>query len=393
MNRSPPPVSQTVKYQVEEPLPPFLSSDAVASAKGTPDRSRKPHLPESQTQTCHGDSVLIEYLAPDRPDIAAHALNFPLANSPPSRKRIENDYAAEKVQVPLPQAPVQVSHDLKREGGSGSGSGSGDESERDNTKPPRNEPLPPPLAPMSSNTVSVSPKEYPKLPSIQAPDRRPSEDRLGTSLNNSTRRSPDNIISLPSFHSLHSPPSSCVATSPDSGSGNSRVLPPIRSALDGLSPTAFPPHPRLGGLPPLCSYPGSTSSRHDSPHDRQLPQLLPQQIPPSPFSHLSPVSTKDASNNPSPASTAPFWRGPPPPPPPSEPIYAASPYDMSPMTAKSPATGYPTPIEQVGPTQGSGERSSFDSQASANGIPATGSYKCTHPGCTAAPFQTQYLLK
>jgi hypothetical protein len=392
MNRSPPPVPQTVTYREEEPLPPFVSGDDVASAKGTPGRSRKPHLPESQTQTRHGDSVLINYLAPDRPDIAAIARDFPLDSSPKQERgeKLEDEHSVEKLQVhsqpkpqPQPLAKEQASGDVKHEDGG----------DKDGMKAPgERERKPPPHPPVNLKTTSASPREHPKLSSSRAPYRRPSEDRPGfCPLNDSIKRSPDKIVTLPSLHSLQSPPSSCAATSPDSGSGNGRVLPPIRSALDGLSPTEFPP-PRLSGLPPLYSYSGPASSRNDSPHDRQLPpQFLPQQVPPSPFSHLSPVSTKDVSNNPSPASTAPFWRGPPPPPA-AEPIHAATPYDMSPMTAKSPATGYPTPTEQVGPSA-SGERASFSSQTSANGVAAAGSYKCTHPGCTAAPFQTQYLLK
>ncbi|KAJ5678474.1 transcriptional regulator family: C2H2 zinc finger [Penicillium maclennaniae] len=342
MNRSPPPRPQTVKYREEEPLPPFVSGDDVASAKGTPNRSRKPHLPESQTQTRLGDSVLISYLAPDL------------------QMQTQTDLKANVIR--------QYHHYLHPS------------HHRANLSPPPPRPV--------ITTTSVSPREYPRLPSIQAPDRRPSEDRPGLSPLNDIKPSPEKNFSLPSLQSLQSPPSSCAAPSPDSGSSNSRVLPPIRSALDGLSPNEFP---QARGLPPLYSYPGSASSRNDSPHDRQLPQFLPQQVPPSPFSHLSPVSTKDVSNNPSPASTAPFWRGPPPPPP-SDSTHTATPYDMSPMTAKSPATGYPTPTEQVGPTPGSVDRASFSSQQSVNGVHATGSYKCTHPGCTAAPFQTQYLL-
>lgn len=61
------------------------------------------------------------------------------------------------------------------------------------------------------------------------------------------------------------------------------------------------------------------------------------------------------------------------------------------MTAKSPATSYPTPTEQVGVCMGDRHPLAV-STPQANGGPV-GSYKCTHPGCTAAPFQTQYLLK
>jgi hypothetical protein len=80
---------------------------------------------------------------------------------------------------------------------------------------------------------------------------------------------------------------------------------------------------------------------------------------------------------------------PPPPPPPSE-----SNHHHSSMIAKSPATSYPTPTEPVAPT--AGERTSFSSHPSpedGSAITNIGVYKCTHPGCTAAPFQTQYLLK
>jgi hypothetical protein len=93
------------------------------------------------------------------------------------------------------------------------------------------------------------------------------------------------------------------------------------------------------------------------------------------------VSMKDSSTNPSPASHSSFWRGP------SEMISAQTPFEASPMAATSPATNYPTPTEQVGAGM---DRVSLAPPQ--NGGPV-GSYKCTHPGCTAAPFQTQYLLK
>ncbi|OKO92769.1 hypothetical protein PENSUB_12754 [Penicillium subrubescens] len=63
---------------------------------------------------------------------------------------------------------------------------------------------------------------------------------------------------------------------------------------------------------------------------------------------------------------------------------------MSPMTATGPPPSYPTPTEPVSPILGSINRTPLSSTTRAE---ATGSYKCTHPGCTAAPFQTQYILK
>lgn len=389
MNRSPPLVAQTIKYGVDEDLPPFVrqsDGDTDECAKGTPGRSRKPHLPESQTQTRFGDSVLINYLAPDRPDIAEHARNYPLTDGSPKRDRTtEKKVVDEKESIrPKDAPPLLQGEDLKRDG--------------KQSLSPRTDLPPPPLPPMSVGIKNelVSPRQRPVLPSLQAPDRRPSLDRprLSPPHRASTQTSPElkSRVSLPSLPSIHSPPSSCAGPSPDTGggSGSNQVLPSIHSALSALS-NEFPP-PRPNALPPPYSYPGSATLRNDSPHDRQLPQLLPHQIPPSPFSHFSPVSLKDASNNPSPASQPTFWQRPPVPPPPPEPHHPATPYDTSPMTAKSPATSYPTPTEQVAPTPGTSERTSF-SQASTNGAHVTGSYKCTHPGCTAPPFQTQYLLK
>lgn len=385
MNRSPPLVAQTINYEVEEELPPFVrqsDSDTENCAKGTPGRSRKPHLPESQAQTRYGDSLLINYLAPDRPDIAEHARRYPLTEGSP-KQTTDGKVADGKDSTQSEDAPaLRQGGNLKRDG---------------NKSPsPRNNLPPPPLPPMSVGVKNelVSPRQRPVLPSLQAPGRRPSVDRprLSPPHGASTQTSPDikSRVSLPSLPSLHSPPSSCAGPSPDIGSGNNQVLPSIHSALSALS-NEFPP-PRPNPLPPPYSYPGSAASRNDSSHDRQLPQLLPHQIPPSPFSHFSPVSVKDASNNPSPASQPSFWQRPPVRPPPPEPHHQAAPYDVSPMTAKSPATSYPTPTEQVAATPGTNERTSF-SQPSANGGPITGSYKCTHPGCTAPPFQTQYLLK
>ncbi|KAJ5905400.1 uncharacterized protein N7473_002316 [Penicillium subrubescens] len=54
-----------------------------------------------------------------------------------------------------------------------------------------------------------------------------------------------------------------------------------------------------------------------------------------------------------------------------------------------PPPSYPTPTEPVSPILGSINRTPLSSTTRAE---ATGSYKCTHPGCTAAPFQTQYIL-
>lgn len=466
MGRSPPLKPAEPKYGPhKQPPPPFLNAhdedDAKATGKdlkGTHDRSRKPYLPETQTQTRHGDSVLMRFLGPDYPEVAAHARDFPFSDWPlkqdrlppawkvPSRSpgteeglgekygtlgdrdtgegrgaggdEMDVDKAQTSVPAPAPVPAVLLKSILKSEfaedevklkpavvGQSVSQSHMEERRDPQTSVSPRLKPLPPvlppPAPPTDSKSEFVSPRQRPRLQSLtEFPPVRPPPELL--------KRSPELVhrVSLPSLQSL-SPPSSTVGASPDSAScnHNTKSLPSIQSALGGFSPSEFP-STRLNSLHPPYPYsscPGSATST-DSPHDRQLPrQFLPSHIPPSPYSHLSPISAKDHSNNPSPASQPPaFWRGapppPPPPPPPPQPAadtphHAPSPYDTSPMTVKSPLTSYPTPTEPVASTPGSSERGSLSSTATLNGTGPTGSYKCTHPGCTAAPFQTQYLLK
>ncbi|CEJ53984.1 Putative Transcriptional regulator prz1 [Penicillium brasilianum] len=443
MGLSPPPKPVKPKYGPDEPPPPpFVTVNqedhakpTVKDPKGTLDRSRPGCL-----------------------EVAAHARDHPYSDWSPKQGRGPVDWNAppppsRKEDGPGPKEGIQLGGWDKLGGGSGGGSGSGmgvqkppipiptpkpaptpaliskpiagpgstaeeeakfksmveqgvprlkvdEKADRHTSLSPHMKPLPPvlppPAPPSDFKSEFVSPRQRPRLQSItEFPPVRPSPDLL--------KRSPElgHRVSLPSLQSL-SPPSSTADASPDSAScnPNTKTLPSIQSALGGFSPSEFPPT-RLNALPPPYPYsscPGSATSA-DSPHDRQLPRhFLPSHIPPSPFSHLSPISAKEHSNNPSPASqpSSAFWRGPPPPPPPppqpaaDTPHHIPSPYDTSPMTATSPLSSYPTPTEA--PTPGSSERTPLSSTVPLNGAGATGSYKCTHPGCTAAPFQTQYLL-
>ncbi|OKP14949.1 hypothetical protein PENSUB_4699 [Penicillium subrubescens] len=471
MGRSPPPKPAKPKYGLDEPPPPFVNvndendaNSTVKDPKGTLDRSRKPHLPETQTRTCLGDSVLMSYLGPDCPEVAADVRESPYSDWSHKQDRLPKDWKIAPLSSGTEEGPGEKEGinigGWDKAGVEGGGGGSGSDMDVDKTektpiptpapilepapilKPipglgsaaedeakfksvveqgvpqlqvnkkkdrltslsPHLKPLPPvlppPAPPSDFKSEFVSPRQRPRLQSItEFPPVRPSPDLL--------KRPPElgHRVSLPSLQSL-SPPSSTTGTSPDSASYNlnTKTLPSIQSALGGFSPSEFP-STRPNALPPPYPYsscPGSATST-DSPHDRQLPrQFLPSHIPPSPFSHLSPISAKEHSNNPSPASqpSSAFWRGPPPPPPPppqpvaDTPHHAPSPYDTSPMSTTSPLTSYPTPTEPVAPTpESSADRTPLSSNAALHGAGATGSYKCTHTGCTAAPFQTQYLLK
>ncbi|KAJ5601141.1 hypothetical protein N7510_010675 [Penicillium lagena] len=357
---SPPLVAIKPNYGVEEKRPPFVppgSPNATENdaAKGTPGRSQ-----------------------PSRPDIAYYEREHPLGQDWSPAPRDFNPADDRKAKPEL-ETTAKAAVDQLRDNKDSlldvlAGS---------TAFPPPN-PLSVTLPPPAPSVRSPS---RPRLPSISAAisapsTRRPSEDLLALSppyTDSSVRHSPEDRVSLPALQSLHSPPQSNPATSPN---GNNRVLPSIRTL--GVNPPEFPP--RVNGIPPY-PYPGPSSagSRNDPAQERFPP---PQHIPPSPFSHFSPTSTKDISNNPSPASMPTFWR--------TYPSQTelhpsgASPYDPSPITAKSPAAGYPTPTEQPG--AGPGDRTSFDSTLSPNGNAPPGNYKCHHPGCTAPPFQTQYLL-
>jgi hypothetical protein len=286
--------------------------------------SRKP-APENQTSTREGDRVLMGFLAPNYPEIAISARDSPLDMDRKIQKQ-PSDFDPRKLN---PFAKTEK------------------EPEKPILAPPKKEEL----------------RE--RLPSIS---ERPAELPY-------SKTPPDIKSRLPSLQPIQASPGSC-ANSPES----SQTLPSIRETLSAL--TDFGPHPPHPPRP-FASCPGSSTSGNDSPYDRPFPAKFP--IPPSPYSHYSPVSMKDSSTNPSPASHGVFWRGPQ-----TEILTAPTPYEASPMSATSP-TSYPTPTEQVG--TGMSDRVSLAASTSqANGGP-TGSYKCTHPGCTAAPFQTQYLLK
>ncbi|CBF89837.1 protein rsrA [Aspergillus nidulans FGSC A4] len=170
-------------------------------------------------------------------------------------------------------------------------------------------------------------------------------------------------------------------------------LPPIQtklSQLNELGPVLPPPNgpsPRPVGtpysLPPVTAVSPPLTRVDTNPREQyhSAASLAQSKIPPTPYSHLSPASTQAISTASSPASQQPYWRN----------VKAAYPYDP-PSTAsnRSPASSYPTPIERA-PT-GACEPVGFAPSSQGSTAAPTGTFKCSHPGCTAPPFQTQYLL-
>jgi hypothetical protein len=400
-----------IMYQSGEPPPSFVTDHKgdqppsktkakAQNAQRTPDRSRKPHPPETQIPTRHGDSVLMSYLGPDCPDVAVHARKFPYTDwSPRQGRRLPQD----RPPVSWKPDPLPSSMDAYEGAGGRKDIGSGGNRRwaaarvgvgvGGDMRQQRAEETVPAEFKNDFESEFVSPRHLPRVQLVATtpPVHHPSKDLL--------KQSPElgHRVALPSLQSL-SLPSPRGGHTPDSGSykPNTKNLPSIQYALGRFSS-------RLNGVPPLCIYSSCPESATSTvcTHDRQLRRhFLPSHISPSLFSqHLFPVNSKEPPRTPFPASppSSAFWRGlrspsPPQPQPTADtPQHVpTTPYDMS---LKSPAADRPTPTDQISSALESSERASFNSTALINGARATGSCKCTHPGCTAPPFKTEYLLK
>ncbi|EEP81855.1 predicted protein [Uncinocarpus reesii 1704] len=220
--------------------------------------------------------------------------------------------------------------------------------------------------PYRSRMHSQEPKFGYQLPRINSnPEDRtlsgrlPRQEELAHPSHKDPRLPQSYHASLPAL----SPPQSIG--SPDSG----RNLPSIKTLVGGSfeEPARFP----------------------------TLTTLEPQYIPPSfrraaTFGHLSPASSKDLPS----LSLKPITGGP------QNTIWAPqlnaecsqsqSPGDTSSHFTGSPAAGYPTPVE---PGKDEPEEPlPFNKRVKTSTPQNTGGFKCDYPGCTAEPFQTQYLL-
>ncbi|KAF3009260.1 hypothetical protein E8E15_001190 [Penicillium rubens] len=368
-NRSPQLVPQQINYKVVDEPPPF-ASDADCD-KGTHDRPRKPHPPEFQLQRREGDGALMRITGPDKLEAATRAEQRPLYRFPKQSKVQDLDRIPGDLLPPLTTTPILEGY---------------------KEEPPQSaQRTLPPLIPSQDPKSNFSPQRAcllslaaistgPPIISVPYPRTSTTEGLSPYS------KCPDlqTRISLPSLQSL------ALDTSRDTQS-----LPSIHSAL-GFLQCEFSSAQTSGVTPPY-SYSQFATSHESSPRERQLPSLS-ARVPPGLLSHPSLISTIDIYANASPVSEPSFWRTPTPavsnklqlpPPPSSDPNHHA----FS-VTATTPATNYPTPTETVVPA--AGERMSSSSQTVPKNESATtniGEYKCTHSGCTAAPFQTQYMLK
>ncbi|PYI00967.1 hypothetical protein BO78DRAFT_28165 [Aspergillus sclerotiicarbonarius CBS 121057] len=374
-----------VDYQLKESPPPFDTGDQ--SPKGGapkydaefPGSSRK--LPEfHKPGTIDGNSVLIRHLEPNRPDIAIFENDHPL-----SRGIVVDDSFQQRPKFKF--SPDKPPPELVAREALGLISPCEPKEEappvapKDPSAPPK-EPLRPPITaeepPLKEEQQQTPLNLPPPLSHNPRPERKLSDpdSRLSKLLISPS----EPTAQLPALHS------SATTTSVD------HSLPSLQTALAGV--TDVPPHggpgrlngTSFGALPPVSASSPPVSRTDPVWEHQRLGQFPPPpQVPPSPYSHLSPASSKDMSAMSSPASQQSYWR-------PSikaDITYLTSTYETVPPTAKSPATSYPTPTDQ---TPASTCDRSYNPPTHANGAVSAGTYKCRHPGCTAAPFQTQYLL-
>ncbi|KAL4898177.1 hypothetical protein BDV59DRAFT_986 [Aspergillus ambiguus] len=359
----------------EETPPPFLGPtpakhEAAAAVtkspggEGTLNCSRKRQHNSSLPESAEGNSVLIRSLEPNRPDIAHYEQLHPL--------KIEHLRADPPDWTPaVKKDPVSAA----------------------NVPPPPHSPSSPKDLTSKANIALQLLLQKNQSPSPPGPDKpkekpfkepppllkeeppAPHDDKLREFMIPNPEGPSKDL--LPALHS------------PD----NSHTLPPLQAALSGITTISGEPHGRLPGSSPY-SLPSVTATsppglRTDPVWELQRPaQFGPSpQVPPSPYSHYSPASATDLSAVSSPVSHHSYRR----PPLKADIPYINSPYETTTHSAKSPATSYPTPTDHHTPGC-PGDRTPYSQPSQPTPIAPAGTYKCSHPGCNALPFQTQYLL-
>jgi hypothetical protein len=154
------------------------------------------------------------------------------------------------------------------------------------------------------------------------------------------------------------------------------TLPPLQTILAEISGSYNPP--------PLPLSPLLISRNELAWDHKRSRQFVPSQVTPSLYPHVSPASCEDTSAVSPPASQKiPQVRHT------QSDVTCLTASKPPPSTVKGPTTGDPSPTDQ---TQVGERPPSSRGPQSVAPIP-TDTFKCRHPGCTAGPFLTQYLMQ
>lgn len=419
---SPPPYVPDSTSSSDSSPEPGDSDELASGSEVIPKRPRKSKRRRRHHKASLGDTVLINVLAPNRPDIAQLVGQTPISAAQSEAEDEEDEEEEDKAmgseqkwEIGIENARSRPSLDAatiakqvlelerveeedddaimdgvqrsqKLETLPTTVTGSNKYADAENGGPQTF--TKPDLAPLPLNGLNIKPppRSPRPVPHIITGDNRSvlerSQDEDSTPISPSLAKyaiqpsqvHPDSI--LPAMQK--SPPRSDSMHSPE-GSQN---LPSLQTTLSQISesdmngvngPNPFPPPPSHS---PTFVRHSPHASQGFGPSPGSYSQPSPGMSPPAGFpSHPTYWRTApraDSTSTPSSYQT-------------STPASVQGP---------SPEQSYPTPTIQDhrGSIDGSSTPQLINGPLSANGPFTSSAFKCTHPGCTAAPFQTQYLL-
>lgn len=405
-NRTPPLVARQVKLQ-PSPSPEYLTSPQSSSSPEPQGPSKKKGR-RSRTQPSQGDAVLIGFLGGlNNPDIATRAGEEPL-NSASHSETSELDEEM-KDQVGTEEAAAGM--DLTQMAQNAMDAVDGNEEPQIRTSSPK----------ADGGRRARPPKLHTNLDRRAKPSDAPTEAVNGHSGDATPHASPNAVPSSPVKTAeagvLASPPLSAIGRN---GSHATMISPKLRKHT--IAPSEGSP---METLPAIQSSPNSQNGKSPSNH-QNLPSLQHLALPMDARSHTFPMQSPSTgalnSRTPTFPTTQTRLNGPfthpyPPQPSPASTYSEASPREAyqhsQDTTSMSPPGQRERGVYTHGPASHNDDltpsTSSTDTPLSAdsmsldgprpilpplvNGPYVGGVFRCEHPGCTAPPFQTQYLLK
>lgn len=432
-NRSPLPEKVTVDYGPHLSPPPSVPASSSSPSPGSESdlaseagiekktkRLKKPKPKRKKHKASIGDTVLLTYLDPNRPDIAQEAGQKVLNSASQSEAEDEEEEVEGKDGVgamgvvqksengvhnnssdtiltakaalavvkdddlEMVDAPQDQPPELKKEDVSDAPTTNG--VIHHDREPESSQAFTKPGPPAAKSALDVKPPpRHPRPPLVIGNERSRSEEErhrdedstpisptLAKYAMNPSDADPESI--LPAMQK--SPPRSASAHSPE----GTQSLPSLHTTLSGLS------DPGINGISAPGPFPPSAGH---SPQFVRHSTFSSQTTGPSPvaYSQPSPMSPPGYPSHPS------YWRRPPT----EGSTGTPSTYEGSTSASTSgPASvqSYPTPNVQDhrGSVEGSSTPQLLNGPLQANGPFTSSTFKCTYAGCTAAPFQTQYLL-
>ena len=382
---SPPLVPIPVKYKPEKTPPPYFetssssgsASPAPGRGKARPDSDKSAYRPVKQlkrkgrkkrrTRPSQGDAVLISYLEPNRPDIAQEAAQRALNSASQSEVGDELD------------------EDMGSDAEDGEDDGGTEEKHRDSAH----------AATELKSTAWAALRDdvvehyAPRRPVISAFLAKPEEvsgimEKHSSNGDDATQQPRLNRVceSAGPLGSTHPPQPLKVLVAPSEGNCDGRDESITTSpALAKFAISAAEANPE-STLPAMQKSPPRSTSNHSPEGTQSLPSLQTtlNQIADRPIVETPILSPFPQIPGPSPTLTRSRYStgtaGP------SPTVYSQSSPSSSKDMTNTASPGFPNHSSKW----------HNPSQEGSNGLFTSNTFRCTHPGCTAQPFQTQYLL-